>query len=200
MLDDDDELIEEEEDLSLLGEDYSTTDDISRTIPSRSSRNTNNGNDVDSYKSYDYSVAGDDDEDNNNGLVASPSNTGSKNLTPLASSFAKRCYFTKSGIGKMTQHYEGLTLTGNTVLMLASAMKLKGCPTMCDEDLRRVEQTYPNQFSRLPDELLLSSGWRRISKYCYFSFKAIPDGMPNLDLKLIFSKLCKARKETAWDS
>lgn len=123
MLDDDDELIGEEEDLSLLGEDYSTTDDISRTIPSRSSRNTNNVNDVDSYKSYDYSVAGDDDDDNNNALVAPPSNTGSKNLTQLASCFAKRCYFTKSGIGKMTQHYEGLTLTGNTVLMLARAMK-----------------------------------------------------------------------------
>jgi hypothetical protein len=97
---------------------------------------------------------------------------------PLASSFAKRCYFTKSGIGKTTQHYEGLTLTGNIVLMLAAAMKLKGCPTICDEDLRRVEQTYPNQFSRLPDELLLSSGWRRISKYCHFSNKPIPDGIP----------------------
>eukprot|EP00548_Thalassiothrix_antarctica_P008884 CAMPEP_0194132554 /NCGR_PEP_ID=MMETSP0152-20130528/2995_1 /TAXON_ID=1049557 /ORGANISM="Thalassiothrix antarctica, Strain L6-D1" /LENGTH=1109 /DNA_ID=CAMNT_0038827647 /DNA_START=221 /DNA_END=3550 /DNA_ORIENTATION=- len=97
---------------------------------------------------------------------------------PLASSFAKRCYFTKAGIGKSTQHYEGLTLTGNIVLMLAAAMKLKGCPTICDEDLRRVEQTYPNQFSRLPDELLLSSGWRRISKYCHFSNKLIPDGSP----------------------
>jgi len=97
---------------------------------------------------------------------------------PLASSFAKRCYFTKAGIGKTTQHYEGLTLTGNIVLMLASAMKLKGCPTICDEDLRRVEQTYPNQFSRLPDELLLSSGWRRISKYCHFANKPIPDGIP----------------------
>ena len=97
---------------------------------------------------------------------------------PLASSFAKRCYFTKAGIGKTTQHYEGLTLTGNVVLMLASAMKLKGCPTICDEDLRRVEQTFPNQFSRLPDELLLSSGWRRISKYCHFSNKPIPDGVP----------------------
>ena len=97
---------------------------------------------------------------------------------PMASSFAKRCYFTKAGIGKSTQHYEGLTLTGNIVLMLATAMKLKGCPTICDEDLRRVEQTYPNQFSRLPDELLLSSGWRRISKYCHFSYKPIPDGVP----------------------
>jgi hypothetical protein len=97
---------------------------------------------------------------------------------PLASAFAKRCYFTKAGIGKTFQHYEGLTLTGNVVLMLSSAMKLKGCPTICDEDLRRVEQTYPNQFSRLPDELLLSSGWRRISKYCHFSIKPIPDGVP----------------------
>lgn len=97
---------------------------------------------------------------------------------PLASAFAKRCFFTKAGIGPLTQHYEGNTLTGNTVLMLSSAMKLKGCPTICDEDLRRVEETFPNQFSRLPDELLLSSGWRRISKYCHFSGKAIPDGVP----------------------
>lgn len=100
------------------------------------------------------------------------------NSKPFASAFAKRCYFTKAGIGPLTQHYEGITLTGNTVLMLASAMKLKGCPTICDEDLRRVEQTYPNQFSRMPDELLLSSGWRRISKYCHFSGKPIPDGVP----------------------
>lgn len=109
-----------------------------------------------------------------------PAKIGASNNmpVPLASSFAKRCYFTKAGIGSTTQHYEGLTLTGNVVLMLAQAMKLKGCPTICDEDLRRVEQTYPNQFSRLPDELLLSSGWRRISKYCHFSYKAIPDGVP----------------------
>ncbi|KAI2498439.1 hypothetical protein MHU86_16080 [Fragilaria crotonensis] len=37
-----------------------------------------------------------------------PSSVMSK---PLASAFAKRCYFTKAGIGKTTQHYEGLTLT-----------------------------------------------------------------------------------------
>jgi hypothetical protein len=110
--------------------------------------------------------------------VEEVSNLSAGLAKPLASSFAKRCYFTKAGIGKTTQHYEGLTLTGNVVLMLASAMKLKGCPTICDEDLRRVEQTYPNQFSRLPDELLLSSGWRRISKYCHFSNKPIPDGVP----------------------
>ena len=112
--------------------------------------------------------------------AATATTGGSEKLItqPLASGFAKRCYFTKAGIGRSTQHYEGLTLTGNTVLMLAAAMKLKGCPTICDEDLRRVEQTYPNQFSRLPDELLLSSGWRRISKYCHFSHKPLPDGVP----------------------
>lgn len=104
--------------------------------------------------------------------------------TPLASAFAKRCYFTKAGIAKTSQHYEGLTLTGDVVLMLAAAMKLKGCPTICDEDLRRVEQTFPTQFSRLPDELLLSSGWRRISKYCHFSNKPIPDGIPFFHSKL----------------
>lgn len=111
---------------------------------------------------------------------ATPNNTAAPPVLgkPLASAFAKRCYFTKAGIGPLSQHYEGVTLTGNTVLMLASAMKLKGCPTICDEDLRRVEQTFPNQFSRLPDELLLSSGWRRISKHCHFSGKPIPDGMP----------------------
>jgi hypothetical protein len=114
------------------------------------------------------------------GAAAAAATTTTPNLSkqPLASAFAKRCYFTKQGIGSHTQHYEGLTLTGNVVLMLAAAMKLKGCPTICDEDLRRVEQTYPNQFSRLPDELLLSSGWRRISKYCHFSNKPIPDGIP----------------------
>ncbi|CAJ1941367.1 unnamed protein product [Cylindrotheca closterium] len=116
----------------------------------------------------------DNDDDSRSKEGANPT----RGAQPLASSFAKRCYFTKAGIGKTSQHYEGLTLTGNVVLMLSSAMKLKGCPTICDEDLRRVEQTYPNQFSRLPDELLLSSGWRRISKYCHFSKKPIPDGVP----------------------
>ena len=58
-----------------------------------------------------------------------PTGGGSGSLPkPLASSFAKRCYFTKAGIGSSSQHYEGLTLTGNVVLMLAQAMKLKGCP------------------------------------------------------------------------
>jgi hypothetical protein len=131
--------------------------------------------DKDRRSSKGASISFDTEEDSKVVAVEEPPPLLSK---PLASSFAKRCYFTKAGIGKTTQHYEGLTLTGNIVLMLAAAMKLKGCPTICDEDLRRVEQTYPNQFSRLPDELLLSSGWRRISKYCHFSNKAIPDGVP----------------------
>jgi hypothetical protein len=90
-----------------------------------------------------------DDESNSEANVLTIHHNSKKQ--PLASSFAKRCFFTKAGIGGQTQHYE---------------------------DLRRVEQTYPNQFSRLPDELLLSSGWRRISKYCHFSNKPIPDGVP----------------------
>jgi hypothetical protein len=122
----------------------------------------------------------DDESQRHRGVVTQIEDAANGNSLrmPLASAFARRCYFTKAGIGKTTQHYEGLTLTGNIVLMLAGGMKLKGCPTICDEDLRRVEQTYPNQFSRLPDELLLSSGWRRISKYCHFSNKPIPDGIP----------------------
>jgi uncharacterized protein YceK len=133
--------------------------------------------DDESNRSLDEEGAGHNPSGGNSAQPAAVQHHNSKKQ-PLASSFAKRCFFTKAGIGGQTQHYEGLTLTGNVVLMLASAMKLKGCPTICDEDLRRVEQTYPNQFSRLPDELLLSSGWRRISKYCHFSNKPIPDGVP----------------------
>lgn len=131
------------------------------------------------------------------GVVTQVEEIGHGLQKPLASSFAKRCYFTKAGIGKTTQHYEGLTLTGNVVLMLASSMKLKGCPTICDEDLRRVEQTYPNQFSRLPDELLLSSGWRRISKYCHFSYKPIPDGIPFFRKSFILCLLPKTASVNA---
>jgi hypothetical protein len=139
---------------------------------------THSDYDSDSRRGKGRGVVSFDTEEESKATGAGKSDEPKLISKPLASSFAKRCYFTKSGIGKTTQHYEGLTLTGNVVLMLASSMKLKGCPTICDEDLRRVEQTYPNQFSRLPDELLLSSGWRRISKYCHFSNKAIPDGIP----------------------
>lgn len=159
---------------------YESEDDDTYTQPSRATTATSDAGGATT------------DDDDNDGTLASDTVLMQQQLTevpvvgggsallrqPLASSFAKRCYFTKAGIGGHTQHYEGLTLTGNVVLMLAQAMKLKGCPTICDEDLRRVEQTYPNQFSRLPDELLLSSGWRRISKYCHFSGRAIPDGIP----------------------
>lgn len=156
-----------------LSEDETTYDDRSRR--SRADHT------VESQSYVSQSEYGDtEDERTEASSAMGPAShpTSALQKQPLASSFAKRCYFTKAGIGRTTQHYEGLTLTGNIVLMLASAMKLKGCPTICDEDLRRVEQTYPNQFSRLPDELLLSSGWRRISKYCHFSNKPVPDGVP----------------------
>ena len=160
---------------SLVSE-YDTVSEASKKKPSskRASRRDSH-EDSESFMSEESSLADLKKSDKGVVMESTPEVGLSK---PLASSFAKRCYFTKAGIGKTTQHYEGLTLTGNIVLMLAGAMKLKGCPTICDEDLRRVEQTYPNQFSRLPDELLLSSGWRRISKYCHFSNKPIPDGVP----------------------
>ena len=160
---------------SLVSEIDTVDDTVSEISKKRNSkrRNHRDSHDSESFMSEDSSFI----DSKSKGVVTE--STPEVGLSkPLASSFAKRCYFTKAGIGKTTQHYEGLTLTGNVVLMLAGAMKLKGCPTICDEDLRRVEQTYPNQFSRLPDELLLSSGWRRISKYCHFSNKPIPDGVP----------------------
>jgi hypothetical protein len=190
---------DEEDDSRTISEDE-TTSSYYRRGSGRNKNSSKHHNkhdhsvDSQSYMSTDYDEATVETEDTRkktlgqsyesdgpDGVMQSNASAanGNKHLkTPLASSFAKRCYFTKAGIGKTTQHYEGLTLTGNIVLMLAGSMKLKGCPTICDEDLRRVEQTYPNQFSRLPDELLLSSGWRRISKYCHFSNKPVPDGIP----------------------
>jgi len=175
-----------EEDSRTISEDETTLTDYER---SRRRKDRNRHHDERSLETGSYQSQSDGYESST--VVTEDTRQNAKNdvknqlaqqeqlvKKPLASSFAKRCYFTKQGIGGQTQHYEGLTLTGNVVLMLASAMKLKGCPTICDEDLRRVEQTYPNQFSRLPDELLLSSGWRRISKYCHFSNKPIPDGCP----------------------
>lgn len=159
----------------VSGDDTVDTEEVSKRRSSKRGGRRDSHDDSESFMSEDSSTF--DGKSRRSGVVTE--STPEVGLSkPLASSFAKRCYFTKAGIGKNTQHYEGLTLTGNVVLMLAGAMKLKGCPTICDEDLRRVEQTYPNQFSRLPDELLLSSGWRRISKYCHFSNKPIPDGVP----------------------
>ena len=176
----------DDDDETEYTEDDTYADDPPRNKRSggRNNRTRSDADDESNYTGYTDEITQDDatyddykprknrDDDNN------LDSTGKLIQQPLASGFAKRCYFTKAGIGRTTQHYEGLTLTGNTILMLASAMNLKGCPTICDEDLRRVEQTYPNQFSRLPDELLLSSGWRRISKYCHFSHKPLPDGVP----------------------
>jgi hypothetical protein len=207
---------------SFYSEDYAS-EDGSRTVSEDDTfddRSRRSGKDTKSVESASYMSQSDYDSDskrraaagrkvsssfdtedeskNNNqnkGLLIDdqPTAAGALLNKPMASSFAKRCYFTKAGIGKTTQSYEGLTLTGNVVLMLAAAMKLKGCPTICDEDLRRVEQTYPNQFSRLPDELLLSSGWRRISKYCHFSNKPIPDGVP-------FFREYRRRTNMLWES
>jgi len=73
---------------------------------------------------------------------------------------------------------ERATTRGAESACVDGAIKLKGCRTICKEDLRRVEGMYPNQYGRLLDELLLSSGWRRISEDCHFSNKAVPDRVP----------------------
>jgi len=58
--------------------------------------------DEDSYTSYDETTD-----------VTMLSSAKQSTPQPLASSFAKRCYFTKGGIGPTAAHYEGLTLTGD---------------------------------------------------------------------------------------
>jgi hypothetical protein len=166
------------------GDDQSTVytrDDDNSTYVTNDHDNDDNNTMVTDYTDMDPNNHNNNTQMANDASTAvSPKTAYNANAKPLASSFAKKCFFTKAGIGQVTQHYEGLTLNSNqgVILMLASAMKLKGCPTICDEDLRRVEKTYPNQFLRLPDELLLSSGWRRISKYCNFSNKPVADGVP----------------------
>lgn len=185
---DEEDDVDEDENTTLASRSLKSSERKSSARKGRSSsyNHRNDAYSVDMASSRSYNTSYDEteysQEDNETNVTDHPTRASNPprhhQQQPLASSFAKRCYFTKGGIAPNTQHYEGLTLTGNVVLMLAGAMKLKGCPTICDEDLRRVEQTYPNQFSRLPDELLLSSGWRRISKYCHFSNKPIPDGVP----------------------
>ena len=65
----------------------------------------------------DSTLNGDDDdttlenkEDDRGSITSSNINSDVPNslMKPLASSFAKKCHFTKTGIGKKTQHYEGL--------------------------------------------------------------------------------------------
>lgn len=175
---------EEEDSRSLQTMSYSDDDDDDESRPPTKKQTSTRRRNKNNKASYSE----DDDEEEEDDTVAEQRLTSSKQPSssakqhaqkqPLPSAFAKKCFFTKQGIHTYAQHYEGLTLTGNIVLMLAAAMKLKGCPTICDEDLRRVEQLYPHLFAQLPQELLLSSGWRRISKFCHFSRKPIPDGVP----------------------
>ena len=62
---------------------------------------------------------------------------------------------------------------------LSSSMKLLGCPTICDDDLRRMDKLYfTKTYRRLPEDLQLSSNWTRVAKHCTFSGKPIPDGVP----------------------
>jgi len=154
---------------SSFCQEYSKSYDDSSTYSEEEDTFTSRKND--SSEVMSYSTESD--------LVVSPL----PKKAPLTSSFAKRCFFSKLGIGSKSLYYEGLTLTGTTVLMLPSSLGIMGCPEICDDDLRQAAKNYPNQFARLPDELLTSSGWKRIAKYCNFSNKPIPDGVPFFETK-----------------
>ena len=65
------------------------------------------------------------------------------------------------------------------IYTLSSSMKLLGCPTICDDDLRRMDKLYfTKTYRRLPEDLQLSSNWTRVAKHGTFSGKPIPDGVP----------------------
>lgn len=103
---------------SIESEDYSYDDTSKRESPTnRGSESVEKQDSLDtvSPKAADNVVSFDSH--------ATPTGNSTMLAKPLASAFAKRCYFTKAGIGPLSQHYEGVTLTGNTVFMLASAMK-----------------------------------------------------------------------------
>ena len=96
----------------------------------------------------------------------------------------KSCFFTGQTItGTNTYYYAQIKSASLKeplqVYTLASSMKLIGCPTICDDDLKRIDKLYFAQnYRRLPEELRLSSSWSRVAKFCSFSGLPIPDGMP----------------------
>ena len=103
---------------SIESEDYSYDDTSKRESPTN--RGSESVEKQDSLDTVSLKAA-----DNVVSFYSHATPTGNSTMLakPLASAFAKRCYFTKAGIGPLSQHYEGVTLTGNTVFMLASAMK-----------------------------------------------------------------------------
>ena len=106
----------------------------------------------------------------------------------------KVCFFSGQTIGKGGSYYfatnvlpssadededKDKELKPSQLYTLSSSMKLMGYPTICDDDIRRMDTLYfTKTCRRLPEELRLSSNWTRVAKHCSFSGRPIPDGVP----------------------
>ena len=99
----------------------------------------------------------------------------------------KVCFFSGQTIGKGGSYYfaanvlpdDGKGQKPSQLYTLSSSMKLMGYPTICDDDIRRMDKLYfAKTYRRLPEELRLSSNWTRVAKHCSFSGRPIPDGVP----------------------
>ena len=104
----------------------------------------------------------------------------------------KICFISGQTIGKGGAYYYATNILSDVgpagedkdnqsrrLYTLSSSMKLLGCPTICDDDLRRMDKLYfTKTYRRLPEDLQLSSNWTRVAKHCTFSGKPIPDGVP----------------------
>ena len=108
----------------------------------------------------------------------------------------KVCFFSGQTIGKGGSYYFAANVLPSSadedkdkdkvkeqkpsqLYTLPSSMKLVGCPTICDDDIRRMDTLYfAKTCRRLPEELRLSSNWTRVAKHCSFSGRPIPDGVP----------------------
>ena len=106
----------------------------------------------------------------------------------------KVCFFSGQTIGKGGSYYFAANVLPSSadededkdkeqkrsqLYTLSSSMKLMGYPTICDDDIRRMDTLYFAQTCRrLPEELRLSSNWTRVAKHCSFSGRPIPDGVP----------------------
>lgn len=100
----------------------------------------------------------------------------------------KVCFFSGQTIGKGGSYYFAANVLHegknkeqkpSQLYTLSSSMKLMGYPTICDDDIRRMDKLYfTKTYRRLPEELRLSSNWTRVAKHCSFSGRPIPDGVP----------------------
>ena len=88
-------------------------------------------------------------------------------------------YFAANVLPSSADEDEDKELKPSQLYTLPSSMKLTGYPTICDDDIHRMDKLYfTKTYRRLPEELRLSSNWTRVAKHCSFSGRPIPDGVP----------------------